>query len=129
MTGGESNGEWLHRRLTPEQARCLDTLLALGRIYNLEKRLVAYKQPAFRFPTNTSMEVYLRGPLSTYDSAGLTDLVLAAHNNCVRVEISPRSHASVQIYLTARDPDGVRLFERHPTIYEVLRSNNGKACE
>lgn len=62
--------------------------------------------------------------LSTYDFDQLTRLVLAAHKYCVRVEIGGSAPRRVKITLHARKLRTGSMFERHPSIEEVLTWRN-----
>ena len=113
--------DWIERNVghtcTPDQIRCLDTAVpALGRIYNLDRMLTGREyDDRWRFPYVDGMELKFRGGLGSFDDSGMTRLVRAAHENCVRVEAVPFSHASTLIRFTTRDPDGCRRFDRHPS--------------
>ena len=60
-----------------------------------------------------------RYDLATYDGNTLTRLVLMAHEKCIRVELLSAGLHGIKIILHKRQRDG-RLFERHPTIEQVL---------
>lgn len=60
--------------------------------------------------------------LSTYDFDQLTRLVLAAHRYCVRVEIGGSAPRRVKITLHTRTGRTGFMSCRHPTIYEVTKS-------
>jgi hypothetical protein len=57
--------------------------------------------------------------LSTFDSNDLTRLVLMAHEYAVRVELIQAGLAGIKIVIHQRTREG-RMFERHPTIEQVL---------
>lgn len=56
---------------------------------------------------------------STFDSDGLTRLVVLAHQYAIRVEISPASPQSLKIIIHKRQRTG-SMFQRHPTLQEVI---------
>jgi hypothetical protein len=65
--------------------------------------------------------------LATHDFGALTNLVLAAHRNCVRVEIEACNMNFVKISFWPRDPAGKHTFERHPTLHDLAsRAAGGK---
>jgi hypothetical protein len=59
--------------------------------------------------------------LSTYDFSLLTRMVLLCHDRCVRGEIMPSGPGRLKFAFHKRQRDG-RMFERHPTIEEVLEN-------
>lgn len=77
--------DWLARRLKLElsepQQRCAQALWDMTRIYNLHD---GGTRP---WVTPTGLAFLCRSELSTYDSANLTRLVLAAHRHRVRVTL------------------------------------------
>lgn len=95
-----------NRTLTPEVARCIDTLSSIQRPYNWS--LIGdgwsgavswpYPEPDWdddRPPLlppvifgDAYMVVRIRSSLATFDMSELTNLVLAAHKRAVRVEVS-----------------------------------------
>ena len=60
------------------------------------------------------------GDLSTFDFNKLTELVLMAHDKCVRVGIMPAMR-DLSIVLHKRQREGT-IYERHPTIQEAIES-------
>jgi len=57
--------------------------------------------------------------LATFDHDKLTALVLAAHKNCVRVEIEPCNPQYLRIVFWPRETDGERIYARHPTLNDL----------
>jgi hypothetical protein len=62
-----------------------------------------------------------RGCLATFDYDELTRLVLMAHRDCIRVEISAARNNIIKISIHKREREGT-VSERHPTIDQVLNS-------
>ncbi len=64
------------------------------------------------------------GGLSTWDYNGLTRLVLAAHDHCVRAEVQPSSHRCLGILISRRVPmaqaGDFPMCNGHPTLQEHL---------
>ena len=63
------------------------------------------------------------GHLSTYDTDNLTRLILLAHREAIRVEITPRSnrYLTMRFHRRKHDPDGrLEIYERHPTIDQAI---------
>jgi|TARA_R100000084_G_scaffold97923_2_gene51972 hypothetical protein len=59
--------------------------------------------------------------IATYDSDGLTALVIGAHDMCIRVELSACSPTHIEILMHQRDRREGRLYQRHPTIEEAIQ--------
>lgn len=57
--------------------------------------------------------------LATFDMAGLTTLVIGAHDECIRVEINPVNFRNVAICMWPRQREG-GISERHPTIEQAI---------
>ena len=73
-------------------------------------------------------ELNHHGDLATWDFNTLTVLVLAAHQHCVRVEISSSGPGMVKILFHDRyrgDSDS-RHWDIHPTIDEAVKSYKNK---
>lgn len=58
------------------------------------------------------------GSLASFDFDGLTRLVLAAHDQCIRVEVSPAGKA-LRIAIWRRQREGA-MSSRHPTIEQAI---------
>lgn len=121
--GEYSNAGWLGAHLNEGQTRCLDTLCSIERAHNLAPYLMGEtNEEKFVFNQWSGLSVKFGGLISTFDDDKLTRLVLAAHENAVRVEIAPHGPTSFQIALSPRERKG-SMFERHPSIEDVLGSN------
>lgn len=68
----------------------------------------------------THVELVPHGTLATYDDDRLTWLVLAAHKYGVRAEVTNNGMRGLKILLHNRKARTGRMFERHPTIEDVL---------
>lgn len=64
-------------------------------------------------------KVSFRNSLSTYDFDGMTRLVIAAHDNCIRADISARRPLHLTLMLHPRKRDG-GMSERHPTMESAI---------
>lgn len=66
------------------------------------------------------VNAYGRG-FASWDSSYLTRLVIGAHDEMIRVEISPRSFRYLAIDMWPRRAREGSMFERHPTIEEAVK--------
>jgi hypothetical protein len=60
--------------------------------------------------------------LSTYDFDGLTRLVVAAHDQCVRASVAPSGPGLVKIMLHDRQGREGEMSRRHPTMEHAVAS-------
>jgi hypothetical protein len=56
---------------------------------------------------------------ASFDTNLLTKLVFLAHDRCIRVSVSPRSHLALTLLFHQRQRDG-GTWARHPTIEDAL---------
>lgn len=77
-----------------------------------------FKNAKWSFGSGVSFQVERRH-FATTDSNGLTTLVIAAHEEAMRVEISPATftHLTISFHPRARSGD---FSKRHPTIEEAI---------
>jgi hypothetical protein len=149
------NANWVQantgRTLTIGEARCIDTLAVIDTgIYNVHP-LGGWKRVEFR---GTWICLHVHRGFSTYDSDHMTRLVIAGHRNAVRVDLyaalicaewngddvryrweddglagewdaAGEMGAAMRIQLNARNRHGTHLFERHPTLNELINRTLG----
>ena len=96
--------------MTEDQQYCIDTLAdVFGGHHHLPK--------VHEFGPGVCINY--SGDLSTFDYSRLTNLVLAAHSRCVRIEILSGGPRSVKIAAHRRKPDGTRMYDRHPSLNDL----------
>lgn len=66
-----------------------------------------------------------RPQLATYDTDGLTALVLGAHEQAIRVEVAPRSFTHLCITMHPREREHDSQWGRHPTIEQAIHRYRG----
>ena len=71
------------------------------------------------YGTGARFKIY-RPQLSTYDSDGLTALVLGAHDRSIRVGIDPLTFTHLAITMHPRDKEEGSLLGHHPSIEQVM---------
>jgi len=71
--------------------------------------------------TAFTLNAYGHG-LATFDTNRLTRLVIGAHEECIRVEVSPKAFRYLEIAMWPRKGREGSLFERHPTIEDAVKS-------
>lgn len=111
----------LHVELSPFGRKVADILGQVWRgIYHLDQGGTNLRR------TDWTDDRYIRitvtGELSTFDSQQLTELVIAAHEECVRISVGACNMQRLQLNFsrrTARDGD---LFSRHPMIEQAVES-------
>lgn len=72
-----------------------------------------------RQPYGPGVSVLVDAGISTFDFDVLTRLVVAAHDECVRLEISGAGHYSLRLAFHSREREG-RMSERHPTMEQAI---------
>lgn len=110
--------------LTADQHRCLEVLAEWERLYNLPITSRTRLDGGFR-PCGAGIEIHCRTGtiLSTFDTSGLTRLVLAAHRHACRVEVSAGGYNRLVIRVhpritRAEQPDA-NQFAYHPTLDDL----------
>jgi len=107
---------------TTDKDRCIKVLTAIAPLHNLH-RVGMYEDHQGISPCGTGIMVKLRphvSSLATWDTDGLTRLVVAAHEHRCRVEIRPSMDYLV-VTVHPRQADG-NLYERHPGVDALTAS-------
>lgn len=107
------------RELTPFEKVAVRVLcLGFGRPWN-----VPWNWGRTDWHCGGCVSVCARSTLATYDRDGLTRLVIAAHDYCVRVEISPAmSYLRIRVHPRSREK---LIMSGHPTIEEAIAKFRG----
>ena len=69
-----------------------------------------------------------RQSLATFDFGDLTDLVILAHDRCIRAEVLPGGPGRIAVALWKRDGREGPMHRRHPTIEEAIKRVRGEAA-
>lgn len=67
-----------------------------------------------------------RAPLATFDFSDLTRLVILAHDECIRVEVTAVRQNIIRIAIWKRQGRDGSISERHPTIEQAIETFRGK---
>jgi hypothetical protein len=115
-----TKGKFTAPELTTFHHRCCAILSRAFRtgIYNLP---VKWEKAEFRggsYPFTMVTVASHRG-LSTWDFDHLTRLVIAAHEECIRVDLEPVSRGYIRIRMHPRQREG-GMATRHPTIEQAV---------
>lgn len=103
--------------LTPFQAKAVDVLCCgFGSPWN-----APWGWHNVNWNFGRGISVCAHATPSTYDFDYLTRLVIAAHEECVRVEIAPAGPSYLRLILHPRERDGGPM-RSHPTIDEAVAS-------
>lgn len=95
-------------------AELMDTWRGFHHFNQAELKKTAWDNPYFIvFKLDTPS-------LSTFDGSLLTSLVFLAHDFCIRVEVNPRSHKSLELLFHQRKSREGGTTDRHPTIETAL---------
>jgi hypothetical protein len=73
-----------------------------------------------RKPWGDGVTVTVSSDLSTYDFDTLTRLVVAAHDECVRLSVDHAGPRHMALRFHPRRGREGRMFDRHPTIEEAI---------
>jgi hypothetical protein len=79
-----------------------------------------FKTARWNHGKGVAFNVACRG-LATFDSAGLTTLVIGAHEEAMRVSISAASFTHITIEIHPREREG-DFSKKHPSIEDAVRS-------
>lgn len=107
--------------MTPEELRSplgVKVLAMMERIFG-----GAYNHSTLRevdWSDPRCIEIRWPNELATYDFDHLTRLVIACHDEAIRLEISPRSNRYLTLLFHQRSHDGKRVFDHHPTIEAAI---------
>ena len=85
-------------------------------VYNLP---INWKRVDWQYGRGVSFTIRASG-WATYDFNQLTRLVIAAHDECIRVEINPHTFRHLKINMWPRAGRDGRMYERHPTIEDAI---------
>lgn len=122
-----TRADWVERHIGREldhfQRVCVDVVCNAMRCgpYDFAR---TFETAEWRYGLGVSFKVTY-SQLATYDTDGLTSLVLDAHDHCIRIQISPHTFNSLRIGMwpRQRDPSGgyMRQYARHPSIESVIK--------
>lgn len=76
----------------------------------------------FDRPWYFAVNIGQRNGLATFDSPGLTMLVIAAHEECIRVSINAVAPRLYHIKMHKRNSREGAMHERHPTIERAIET-------
>ena len=109
------------RNLTDFQQRAVVLLCEAMRCgpYDIGHNGRTFETAEWQYGHGVRFVVY-RPKLATYDTDGLTALVLGAHEKAIRVEIGPVNFTHLAITMHPRARDAANQWGRHPSIEQVL---------
>ena len=67
-----------------------------------------------------------RPQFATYDTDGLTALVFGAHDEAIRVEITPATFRHLDVTMHPRRRDAAGQWARHPSLEHAMKTWTGK---
>ena len=91
-------------------------------VYNLP---VNWKTVDWRHGNGVSFTLRATNGLATFDFDHLTRLVIGAHDECIRVEVEPKTFRHLRINMWPRKGRTGSMFERHPTMEQAVRKYRG----
>lgn len=117
----------LRRELTPFQQDCVD-LICDAQNFGPYDFPVTFRNADWNYGHTGVRFVIRPSTLATFDFAGLTRLVVGAHDKCIRIEIEPCNMQRIAITMFPRRGREGSLFERHPTIEDAIKTIRGESC-
>ena len=84
--------------------------------------------PAFKkidWTETNFIDVVIYGELSTFDFNKLTELVIACHDECVRMSVRAQSAKYLALLFHPRKGREGSMFERHPTMEQAIENWRG----
>lgn len=112
-------GKWKAPQLTAFHKRAVG-LLARGMgvgIYNVP----ANWEKAEFHPQYLRVVIRCHG-WASFDFSELTRLVIAAHEECIRVQLEPQARNYMAVFLSERAHEAESMFARHPTIEQAVEA-------
>lgn len=80
--------------------------------------VTTFRRAEWNFGNGVSFVV--RGELATWDAAGLTRLVIGAHDRCVRVSVEGCGPRMMRVSMWPRTEREGSMHKRHPTIEQAV---------
>lgn len=118
----QSKGKFTAPVLSDFHHRCCAILSRAFRtgVYNLQIKWEKGEYCSGSYPFMVVMVNVGRG-LATWDFDHLTRLVIAAHDECVRIDLDPRGPGYMRILMHPRQREGA-MATRHPTIEQAIEN-------
>lgn len=120
---GHTAAQWVEsnygQQLTDFQAKAVNLLCAAMRCGPYDISGTTWEKAQWQWGVGVRFVLW-RPQLSTFDTDGLTTLVIGAHEQCIRVEISPVSFHHLAIEMHPRATREGDISRRHPTIEQAL---------
>lgn len=95
-------------------------LVVISRLYGGLHNMPWEHKEKFDYYDNQHVSIIWFGGMATFDSDKLTTLVFLAHELALRIEVSPRAFRYLKISFWERKGRTGSLFDRHPSIDEVI---------
>lgn len=123
MSSRYAGADWIEARdwghMSPLGRKVADILgYCWSGIYHIGDRYLR----EVRWGDQDHMEIRIRGELATYDFSVLTELVLLAHQEGIRIAVAPKSNWTLKLTFHRRTLSipGSRSHWAHPSIAEVI---------
>ena len=118
--------QFLKRELTPFHCDAV-TLICRAKRCGPYDFATTFRRANWEYGLGVSFIV--KGCFSTFDSDGLTRLVIGAHDRCIRVQVEGCGPNLMRICMWPRKSREGQLFERHPTLEQAAASIRPSAEE